>query len=87
MTGGNVTYVMDRLEEQGLVARERSAADRRVVRARLTVEGRCLVEQVFPKHANTVAELVRHLGADEQEQLRHLLKHLGKGIVGPTDSA
>jgi MarR family 2-MHQ and catechol resistance regulon transcriptional repressor len=87
VTGGNVTYVMDRLEEQGLVARERSAEDRRVVRARLTAKGRGLVERVFPKHANTVTELAGHLGADEQEQLRNLLKHLGKGIVGPTDSA
>jgi hypothetical protein len=38
------------------------------------------------EHASTVAELVRHLEPDEQEQLRQLLKHLGKGIAGPTDS-
>jgi len=31
--------------------------------------------------------LVSHLEVDEQEQLRQLLKHLGKGIIGPTDSA
>ena len=87
VSGGNVTYVMDLLEEQGLVARERSVEDRRVVRARLTAQGRSLVERVFPEHANAIAELVGHLGADEQEQLRQLLKHLGKGIVGPTDSS
>ena len=86
VTGGNVTYVMDRLDEQGLVERDRSAEDRRVVRARLTLEGRYLVERVFPMHASTVAELVDHLGAEEQEQLRQLLKRLGKGIVGPIDS-
>ena len=87
VTGGNVTYVMDRLEEQGLVVRDRSAEDRRVVRARLTGEGRYLVERVFPKHAHSVAETARHLGADEQEQLRQLLKKLGKGVAGPTESA
>jgi MarR family 2-MHQ and catechol resistance regulon transcriptional repressor len=86
VTGGNVTYVLDRLEEQGMVARERSVEDRRVVRALLTAEGRRLVEGVFPKHASTVAGLVRHLEPDGQEQLRQLLKHLGKGIAGPTDS-
>ena len=38
VTGGNVTYVMDRLEEQGLVFRERSPKDRRVIQAKLTAE-------------------------------------------------
>ena len=57
VTGGNVTYVMDRLEEQGLVMRERSSADRRVVRAQLTEAGERLVAEVFPGHAEAVAEL------------------------------
>src|SRR5690348_11409749 len=39
VTGGNVTFVMDRLESQGLVARYRSDSDRRVVLARLTDAG------------------------------------------------
>ena len=40
VTGGNVTYVMDRLEEHGWVIRERCGEDRRVVRAKLTPAGR-----------------------------------------------
>ena len=48
------------------------------MRARLTAEGWCLVEQVFPKLASTVAKLAGHLGADEQKQLRQFLKHIGK---------
>jgi MarR family 2-MHQ and catechol resistance regulon transcriptional repressor len=82
VTGGNVTYVMDRLEQQGLVERERSAEDRRVVRARLTAEGRNLVASVFPEHATAIADLARHLEPDEQEELRRLLKQLGRGIAG-----
>jgi MarR family transcriptional regulator, 2-MHQ and catechol-resistance regulon repressor len=82
VTGGNVTYVMDRLEQQGLVERERSAEDRRVVRARLTAEGRQLVASVFPEHATAIAELARHLEPGEQEELRRLLKQLGRGIAG-----
>ena len=39
VTGGNVTYVMDRLESRGLVARYRSDDDRRVVHAKLTSGG------------------------------------------------
>jgi MarR family 2-MHQ and catechol resistance regulon transcriptional repressor len=81
VTGGNVTYVMDRLESRGLVARYRSPEDRRVVQARLTPEGRDLVAGVFPGHAEYVQHLCRHLSVPEQEDMRRLLKELGKGIA------
>ncbi len=81
VTGGNVTYVMDRLEEQGLVTRERSSADRRIVRAQLTEAGSRLVAEVFPGHAAAVAELVDTLDPSDQQALRGLLKKLGKGIA------
>lgn len=81
VTGGNVTYVMDRLESQGLVARFRSEDDRRVVHAELTDAGRSLVAEVFPEHARYIERLCRHLSAEEQQQMRGLLKQLGKGIA------
>jgi MarR family 2-MHQ and catechol resistance regulon transcriptional repressor len=81
VTGGNVTFVMDRLESQGLVARYRSDSDRRVVLARLTEAGEELVARVFPEHAEYIEHLCRHLSADEQDELRRLLKQLGKGIA------
>ena len=80
VTGGNVTYVMDRLEEQGLVYRDRSGEDRRVVEAKLTPEGRRIISDVFPEHASFIRELSSQLGPEEQETLRRLLKKLGKGI-------
>lgn len=80
VTGGNVTYVMDRLEEQGLVYRQRSPEDRRVVQAKLTPEGRELIDGVFPGHGAFVEELCGELDPGEQEQLRVLLKKLGLGI-------
>jgi MarR family 2-MHQ and catechol resistance regulon transcriptional repressor len=82
VTGGNVTFVMDRLEAQGLVTRYRSDSDRRVVRARLTDKGRDLVARVFPEHAEYIEQLCRHLEPAEQDELRRLLKQLGKGIAG-----
>jgi MarR family transcriptional regulator, 2-MHQ and catechol-resistance regulon repressor len=81
VTGGNVTYVMDRLEGQGLVSRYRRSDDRRVVEAKLTEEGRALVASVFPGHAEYVEHLCRHLGTEDQNELRRLLKALGKGIA------
>lgn len=81
VTGGNVTYVMDRLEEQGLVTRERCGEDRRVVWAKLTVKGRELIGEAFPGHTEFVEELVSELEPAEQETLRALLKKVGKGVA------
>jgi MarR family 2-MHQ and catechol resistance regulon transcriptional repressor len=81
VTGGNVTYVMDRLESQGLVVRERSGNDRRVVRAHLTTKGRDTIAGVFPGHVEFVRGLVQSLEHGERDQLRTLLKKLGKGIA------
>jgi MarR family 2-MHQ and catechol resistance regulon transcriptional repressor len=80
VTGGNVTYVMDRLEEQGLVSRCRSNDDRRVVVATLTDQGRRRITECFPGHAVFIAELARHLEDGEREELRRLLKKLGRAI-------
>lgn len=84
VTGGNVTYVMDRLEAQDLVVRERSGDDRRVVRAHLTTKGWATIDGVFPGHVDFVRTLVQGLDPADQDTLRDLLKKLGKGIAsGP----
>jgi len=80
VTGGNVTYVMDRLEERGLVSRYRRSDDRRVVLARLTPSGRLLMSEVFPNHVSRMEHLSRHLASSEQRDLARLLKKMGTGI-------
>ena len=85
VTGGNVTYVMDRLEAQDLVARERSGDDRRVVRAHLTTKGRATIDAVFPGHVDFIRGLVDVLDPTDRDTLRSLLKKLGKGIAGGSE--
>lgn len=80
VTGGNITYVMDRLEDQGMVYRQRSPEDRRIIQAKLTEKGASLISDVFPGHAAFIGTLSEHLDGDEQEQLRRLLKKLGRAI-------
>ena len=82
VTGGNVTYVVDRLEDKGLVYRDRHSADRRLVHAALTASGRALFAEVFPGCVGYVEHLSRHLSTEEQETMRTLLEQLGKGIAG-----
>jgi MarR family 2-MHQ and catechol resistance regulon transcriptional repressor len=80
VTGGNVTYVMDRLEDQGLVYRERSPQDRRIIQAKLTPRGKALIADVFPGHGDYIERLASHLDEAEQEEMRTLLKKLGRAV-------
>lgn len=45
LSAATVVTILDRLEERGLVARERSVTDRRIVHARLTDQGRTVLER------------------------------------------
>jgi MarR family 2-MHQ and catechol resistance regulon transcriptional repressor len=48
ITKGTLTGVIERLEQKGLVARERSGDDKRSFFVRLTASGEAVFEQVFP---------------------------------------
>lgn len=85
VTGGNITYVMDRLEREGLVQRVRSESDRRVVTAELTCEGRELLDRIFPDHAEIIEEAMGVLDASEREELHRLLKKLGLSVRDELD--
>ena len=76
-TGGNMTTVIDNLERNGLVRRERSAEDRRFITVHLTDDGRALVAQIFPAHAEDISRAFAALDDAEQRTLADLLKKLG----------
>lgn len=74
---GNITMVIDNLEKQGLVRRERDMEDRRYLTVHLTEKGTTLINKVFADvEASIVAEMSA-LSAEEQEQLGSLCKKLG----------
>ena len=70
--GPDVTRLMDRLEEKGLVRRHRSEEDGRVTLHRITKEGRALLEEM---HADIRA--VQHRFADQLDEAdQHALTQL-----------
>src|SRR5512133_3640138 len=79
---GNMTAAIDRLAEQKLVERERDAADRRVVRVKLTREGEALIAELLPGHVAAIVDAVSVLTAEEQETLAGLCRKLGLGVAG-----
>ena len=78
-SGSNITTVIDNLERDGLVRRERDAKDRRVIHVHLTEAGTAKIEAVFPGHVTALMEEFKVLSTSEQETLGELCKKLGKG--------
>lgn len=81
-SGGNITLVVDNLEKQGLVQREREPHDRRMIVVSLTPAGRELISQVFPKHLAAIVEEMSILTPEEQQLLGDLCRKLGKQEKG-----
>ena len=69
----NVTGIVDRLEERGLVERRPGRHDRRVKMLVVTPEGARLREGIR-KRMEEAPEALRRLDSDEQRQLRDLLR-------------
>lgn len=71
-----ITGVVDRMERDGLVSRERSDKDRRVILIKLTEEGRRIAREVPVASMEIFANALRSLSREERNQLRQLLRTL-----------
>ncbi len=80
VTGGNITGIIDRLERDGYVYRERDKKDRRIVRALLTEKGFDLYKSFLPRYKEIMRKINSVLTTEERQQLQRLLKKLGQGI-------
>jgi MarR family 2-MHQ and catechol resistance regulon transcriptional repressor len=78
-SGGNMTLVVDNLQKQGWVKRQRQEKDRRMVEIHLTPRGRRLITRIFPEHAKVIAQVMSELTPEEQEDLRRIARKLGRG--------
>lgn len=75
---GNMTLVLDNLEKRGLIRRVRESEDRRQIRIHLTPEGDALIRRIFPGQAQAITQEMSALTAEEQQQLGHLCRKLGR---------
>lgn len=77
LASGSITYVVDKLEQKGLLKRVACPNDRRVTYAQITEAGRAFIDEVFPDHARRIDQLMSSLSKDEKDEAIHLLKKLG----------
>jgi MarR family 2-MHQ and catechol resistance regulon transcriptional repressor len=79
----NMTTVIDRLEQRGLVRRARGEPDRRYVTIELTATGHALMERLFPAMAARIQEEMAVLSAAEQRTLGDICRRLGRSGEAP----
>jgi MarR family 2-MHQ and catechol resistance regulon transcriptional repressor len=77
VSSGGVTYLVDRLEAQGLVERRECEHDRRARYAALTPAGETLMAEIFPSHAARIERALAGLDARQQNEAIALLRRLG----------
>jgi DNA-binding MarR family transcriptional regulator len=80
VTTGAMTNVLDRLEQAGLIRRERNPADRRSVIVQATETGVSLWHTAVNELGEQEADVVATLSRREQEQLNRLLRKLLAGF-------
>jgi DNA-binding MarR family transcriptional regulator len=80
VTSGNLTGIVDRLEQQGLVERRPDGRDRRVIRVALTGKGRRVTDEVLPAHAADIEQILSFMPRTALTQLSELLGRLRDGL-------
>ena len=82
VSSGGVTYLVDRLEADGLVERRECPTDRRARYAALTPKGRQLMKRIFPEHAAALERAVAGLSGTEKKQAIDLLRAHTPALAG-----
>lgn len=72
----NLSNLVDRAEQRGLVVRTRDPNDRRATWVELTSEGTNLAIQTNAEVTARLHRLITHLPPDEQKHLTTVIEHL-----------
>ena len=78
VTPPNVTGIIDRLVEQGLVSRTENPEDRRIMLLQITAGGRELLNNLREKHINAMTKILGHLTMEQLEIQKQAVQDLIK---------
>ncbi len=80
IASSSITYVVDKLEKKNLILRTPNPEDRRIIHVSITDEGRTMMDEIFPGHAQAVQKILEGLDTEEKEEMISQLKKLGMYI-------
>ena len=81
LSASNLTTVVDNLERDGFVRRNRDPNDRRVSITSLTPEGEAKLASFFPQHVSRLVDALSALEPAEQVELGRLCRKLGRAAA------
>ena len=81
----NMTRILDRLENKGLMVRRDNPEDRRAALVSLTEKGRDLIAKVHGGFEDVSNRLVLGTSEKEQETTRHVLQKISQNLLELTD--
>lgn len=84
VSNGNVTGIVERLVQDGLVERARADGDRRAFVVRLTARGRAAFASLAAAHEGWIDEMLAGAGAEDIPALTGLLVKLDTPLEGTT---
>jgi len=76
ISGSNVTGLVDRLEKEGLLARNAVSEDRRVKRIKITPQGSALLDKLWLSHLKEIERVMHPLSLEKQKELIALLTEI-----------
>jgi len=79
-SSGNITMVIDNLEQKDLVERNRDERDRRYVIISLTEKGEKMISGILPGHIAAIVEIMNALDKKEREELGILCRKIGLAV-------
>jgi DNA-binding MarR family transcriptional regulator len=84
---GSLTRLIDQMEQRGLIARQRSEADRRVVALALTPAGETMVNDLAPRVVKCMNDALDGFTHAEADMLVSLLRRLVANVSAMSDAA
>jgi MarR family transcriptional regulator, 2-MHQ and catechol-resistance regulon repressor len=80
ISSGSMTYVIDKLEQKGIIKRNDCREDRRVIHITLTGEGMNMMENIMPKYQDMVDSFFGDLTGADAELMVNFLKKVSKRV-------
>ena len=80
ISSGSMTYVIDKLEQKGLLNRLDCPNDRRVIHVVLTEDGMNFMKKIMPNHRDLIDNMFGDLTDQESQTMVKLLKKVSKRV-------
>ncbi len=80
VSNGNITGIVDRLSDEGLVLRVAVPGDRRAMRVQLTSKGRTVFAEQAAAHEGWLNELLSELGREDIAEMTESLDRLANAL-------